>query len=415
MTAEELQKKNARYHIVEGALYISTGALLQAQTLMPALVKRLGGSDALVGTWPVAAYLAYFFPQIIWANYSRSLQYRKPTVLRRGFIQRLHILLLACIIVLWGASAPLLALALLFVVYISNQATAGSVAPLWMDFLVKTTSPEARGKLLGWRTSIGAALGLFNGLILTALLAILDFPYNYASIIGLAFLYQAGSLVAQNKVAEKTASAVADPVLLSDLLAHVRSIVTGDPIFRKFLVASALLTLSFSSAAFFTVAAIREFSLDESIVGIFTVVTIAAQILSGIFIGWIADARGAKSALLVCGLSLIVAIAIAWLAHSLFWFYPVFAFTGITVGAEMFMRYNFAVECAHEKDRPMYVGLMNAWFAPFYLAAPLAGWLSAAYGYRSVFVLSLVIGIVGIVLLARTPDPRRDKLALSSK
>jgi len=382
---------------------------------MPALVKRLGGGDVLIGTWPVAAYLAYFLPQIIWANYSRAQQYRKPAVLRRGLLQRLHILFLACVIAACGAAAPALGLVLLFVIYIFNQATAGSVAPLWMDFFVKTTPPEIRGKILGWRTSIGAGLGLFNGLLLAALLAMLEFPYNFASIIGLAFLYQMGSLIAQSRVTENAASTVAEPVRLSDLLAHARAIVSGNRIFRKFLIASSLLTLSFSSAAFFTVAAIQEFNLNESMVGLFTVVTIAAQVLSGVLIGWIADARGTKIALILCGLSLLLAIAFALLAGSLFWFYPVFAFTGITVGAEMFMRYTFAVECAHERDRPMYVGLMNAWLAPFYLAAPLAGWLSATYGYKVVFAISFIIGIVGISLLARIPDPRRDKLALSSK
>ncbi len=415
MTVEELQKKNARYHIIEGALYIGTGSLLPAQTLMPALVKRLGGGDVLVGTWPVAAYLAYFLPQIIWANYSRSHQYRKPAVLRRGLFQRLHILLLACVIAACGAAAPALGLALLFVIYISNQATAGSVAPLWMDFFVKTTSAEIRGKIMGWRTTIGAGLGLFNGLLLAALLALLEFPFNFASIIGLAFFWQMGSLIAQSRVTENAASTVAEPVHLSDLLAHAHAIVSGNRVFRRFLIASSLLTLSFSSAAFFTVAAIQQFNLNESMVGVFTVVTIAAQVLSGVFIGWIADARGTKTALVLCGLSLLLAIAVALSARSLFWFYPVFAFTGINVGAEMFMRYNFAVECALERDRPMYIGLMNAWFAPFYLAAPLAGWASAAYGHKCVFAVSLIIGIVGIVLLARIPEPRRGKLALSSK
>lgn len=268
---------------------------------------------------------------------------------------------------------------------------------------------------MGWRTSIGAALGLLNGFILATLLAVVEFPYNYASIIGLAFVYQMSSLIAQRRVIEKTASAVADPVRLSELFAHARSIVSGNRIFRRFLVASSFLTLSFSSAAFFTVVAIQEFNLSESMVGVFTVVTIAAQILSGIVLGWVADARGTKSALVLCGLSLVLAIALALSARSVFWFYLVFAFTGINVGAEMFMRYSFAVECALERDRPMYVGLMNAWLAPFYLAAPFAGWLSAAYGHAYVFVLSLIAGSVGIVLLLRMPDPRRHELALSSK
>ncbi|MCX6121574.1 MAG: MFS transporter [Ignavibacteriales bacterium] len=415
MNLHVLQTRNERYHIVEGALYISTGALIPVQTMMPALIKRLGGSDVLIGTWPVVVYLAYFMPQVIAANYSGASQYRKSTVIKYGFIQRLHILLLACVIAGWGASAPTLSLTLLFLLYISNQATSGSISPIWMDFLAKTTSPERRGKIMGWRVSLAALLALLNGFILTALLTMLRFPYNYASAIGLAFLFQTSSLAAQHKVVEELPSPVSAPVRLADLFARVCSIVAGNRFFRKFLIASALLTISFSSAAFFTIAAMKRFDLSEYVVGIFTILMIIGQIMSGVFLGWLADARGTKSALVVCGASLLLAIATAWLAQSVTWFYFVFLFFGINVGAETAMRYNFAVECAPDGERPMYVGLMNAWFAPFYLITPFAGLLSATYGYNIVFLFSLVVGLSGIVVLVRTPNPRAEKLALSSK
>jgi MFS family permease len=415
MSSHDLQSKNERYHIIEGALYISTGALIPVQTMMPALIKRLGGSDVLVGAWPVVVYLAFFMPQVISANYSGASQFRKSTVLTYGFIQRLHILLLACVIALWGASAPTLALTLLFLIYISNQATSGSISPIWMDFLAKTTSPERRGKIIGWRVSLAAVLALVNGFILTAMLTMLRFPWNYASAIGLAFLYQMSSLGAQVKVIEEKPSLVSTPVHLSDLFARVRFILAGNHLYRKFLTASALLTISFSSVAFFTIAAMKRFNLTEYEIGIFTVVMIIGQIMSGVFIGWLADTKGTKSALVLCGSSLLLAITSAWLAQSVMWYYFVFLFFGINVGAEMSMRYNFAIECAPSGERPMYVGLMNAWFAPFYLVTPFAGWLSASYGYNVIFVFSLIIGLMGMVLLVRTPDPRMEKLALSSK
>ena len=415
MVLHNLQSRNERYHIIEGALYISTSALIPVQTMMPALIKRLGGGDVLVGAWPVVVYLAYFLPQVIAANYSGASQYRKSTVIKYGFIQRLHILLLACVIAVWGASAPTLALTLLFLIYISNQATSGSISPIWMDFLAKTTSPERRGKIMGWRVSLAAVLALVNGFILTAILTMLRFPYNYATAIGLAFLFQTSSLAAQHKVVEEMPSPVSTPVHLSDLFSRVRTIIAGNHVYKKFLLASALLTISFSSVAFFTIAAMKRFDISEYVVGIFTILMITGQIVSGVLLGWLADTKGTKSALVVCGTSLLLAIALAWVAQSVIWFYFVFLFFGINVGAETAMRYNFAVECAPNGERPMFVGLMNAWFAPFYLITPFAGWLSASYGYNYVFVFCLVVGLIGIILLILTPNPHRDTLALSSK
>jgi len=416
MSSKVIQSRNFRYHVIEGALYISTtSALISTQTTMPALIKRLGGGNVLVGAWPVVIYLAYFLPQVISANKYSAIQYRKPFVMKLGFIQRLHILLLACVIALWGESVPVLALIFLFLLFISNQTASGTVSPVWMDFLVKTTLPENRGRLIGWRASFSAMLGLLNGFILTIFLTMISFPYNYAAVIGLAFFYQMGSLATQKKIVEEQPSIVTAPVRLSELFKRMQSIIAANRTFRRFLIASALLTMSFTSAAFFTVAAMKRFDLSESTVGVFTVVMIIGQILSGIVLGWVADAKGTKNVLLICGMSLLTAIAIALFAQSVIWFYLVFVLLGVNVGAELFMRYNFAVECAPDGDRPMYVGIMNTWFAPIYLISPLAGWLSTAYGFNFIFWLSLAVGSIGIILLARTPDMRAEKLALSSK
>jgi hypothetical protein len=415
MNSRDLLSRNERYHIIEGALYISTSALIPVQTMMPALIKRLGGSDVLVGTWPVVVYLAYFLPQVISANFSGAAQYRKSSVIHFGCVQRLHIFLIACFIAVWGASAPALALTLLFAFYTSSQTTSGIISPLWMDFLVKTTSPERRGKIMGWRVSLAAVFALLNSFILTALLTMLPFPYNYASAIGLAFLFQMSSLAAQRNVVENIPSLVSAPVHLSELFSRVRSIVAGNRTYRKFLIASSLLTISFSSAAFFTIAAIKRFDISEYTVGIFTILMIVGQIISGVFLGWLADTRGTRSALLVCGASLLLAIAAALFAPSVSWFYFVFFFFGINVGAEVSMRYNFAVECAPEGERPMYVGLMNASFAPFYLITPFAGLISESFGYNIVFGVLWIVGLFGFVLLSRMPNQRTEKLALSSK
>jgi MFS family permease len=223
------------------------------------------------------------------------------------------------------------------------------------------------------------------------------------------------SLAAQRNVVENMPSLISTPVHISELFSRVRSIVAGNRIYRRFLIASALLTISFSSAAFFTIAAMKRFDISEYTVGIFTILMIVGQILSGVFLGWLADTKGTRSALMVCGASLLLAIATALSAQSVYWFYFVFIFFGINVGAEVSMRYNFAVECAPEGERPMYVGLMNASFAPFYLITPLAGWISESFGYNFVFALLLVVGLFGFVLLMRIPNPRSEKLALSSK
>lgn len=407
--ASKNERVSFRAHTIEGALYIGTNSLLSPQTMFPALVYRLGGNDLAVGAIPVVVYLSYFLPQVFSANAVVRTPFRKPFVLNWGLAQRIQILLLAVAVGILGNSFPSLALCCVFVMYSMSQATSGMISPRWADFVAKTIGQNNRGKLLGLRTSLGALLGLFNGFLLAAFLVYIPFPWSYASVFGLAFIFQMGSIIAQRRVVEDQPSRLAAPAPLKQLFTRVSTIVKTNFIYRKFLFASMLLTISLISNAFFTVAALKKFSLNESYVGLFTIIMYTAQIISGAVLGWLSDQRGNKIALLICAGSLFCATLLALLASYLWMYCIVFILMGVNVGAETMLRYNFAVDCSPEDERAMYVGLMNAWFAPFYLCNILAGWLSNHYGYNAVFIVALVASASGLMLLWKTPEPRKKK------
>jgi len=68
------------------------------------------------------------------------------------------------------------------------------------------------------------------------------------------------------------------------------------------------------------------------------------------------------------------------------------------------------LEFAPTQDaRPTYIGLGSTAMAPVAFATPLIGGVMAdALGFRTVFVTALVVGLVGLVMLATlVHDPRR--------
>ena len=72
-------------------------------------------------------------------------------------------------------------------------------------------------------------------------------------------------------------------------------------------------------------------------------------------------------------------------------------------------RYNFAADCSPESQRPMYIGLMNAWLAPFYLSNLIGGWLSDAFGYEVLFIVGGLFSLAGFFFLIKVRDPRRPQ------
>jgi len=397
---------NFRYHVIEGSLYTASFALLNFQVVYPALVQRLGGGNIAIGSLAVINYLCLLLPQLIAANYVTMEPFRRPWVLTIGLAQRIQILLIAVMIGLLGADFPSLALMLFFVFFSLNQIIAGMTGPSWFDFVVKTTRPHQRGRLMGLRSSLGAILGFFNSLVLAALLTYVVYPWNYALGFFLAFGFQFASWLVQRRIREETPSPIEVPVPLSRLVARVAEIVRSDRLFRNFLIASALSVIGLLPQGFFIVAAFKRFDLPESFVAFFTMTMLASQVIFAGLLGWIGDLKGHKVSLILCVAAMAGASVIALLADHPLWFFAVFSFVGLIFGVEMMTRHNFVAELATDQSRPLYLGIMNAWFAPFFLSSLFAGWLSDRFGYPVIFITGAAFSLAGLFLLLRIPDPR---------
>lgn len=424
-TRRSITSSNFRYHLIEGALYFASFALLNFQVVFPALVQRLGGGNIAIGSLPMMNYLLYLLPQVVAANYVTMEPYRKPWVMISAVAQRSVILLMAISIGIFGGAAPSLALLLFFLLYALNQMVAGVAAPNWFDFVVKTTHPLQRGRLMGMRSASGALLGFLNSLVLAGLLTYLPFPQNYALAFLLAFGFQFASMVVQRNIVEDIPSPTEPPVPLSRLMARVVQIVRSDRAFRRFLLSIGLSVIGLMPQGFFTVAAFQRFGLPESFVGFFTMTMLASQVIFAGLLGLLGDIKGHKISLMICALAMTMASVIAIAATHPAWFFVIFSFVGLIFGVELITRHNFVSDLATNQTRPLYIGIMNAWSAPFFLSSLIGGWLSDQFGYDATFIIGGVFSLAGLLVLSRVPDPRAarretpsqepDPVALSGK
>lgn len=408
-TRRSITSSNFRYHLIEGALYFASFALLNFQVVFPALVQRLGGGNIAIGSLPMMNYLLYLLPQVVAANYVTMESYRKPWVMISAIAQRSVILLMAITIGVFGGTVPSLALLLFFLLYALNQMVAGVAAPNWFDFVVKTTHPLQRGRLMGMRSASGALLGFLNSLVLAGLLTYLPFPQNYALAFLLAFGFQFASLVVQRNIVEDIPSPTEPPVPLSRLMAKVIQTVRSDRTFRRFLFSIGLSVIGLMPQGFFTVAAFQRFDLPESFVGFFTMTMLASQVIFAGLLGLLGDLKGHKISLMICALAMTAASILAVAAAHPAWFFVIFSFVGLIFGVELITRHNFVSDLATNQSRPLYIGIMNAWSAPFFLSSLIGGWISDQFGFDAVFIIGAVFSLAGLWVLMRVRDPRAVK------
>ncbi len=409
-TSRKYEKSNFIYNIIEGALYIAGGSLISSQTVLPALVNRLGGGNIEVGALGVIVYLALFLPQILSSRYAQTIAWKKKWVLRFGVLQRVVIILIGLVVLLIGKQHPHLSLWLFLLLFTINQLVLSVNTPLWFDFITKLTPLQIRGKLIGIRNSIAGFLSLLASFLLTWLLVSFSFPLNYALVFFVTFAIQISAIFFQARIVEDRPSAIHPLPTLKEYISHLQSILRENKAFVSFLLSSVFLILATMPMNFFAVYAINHFNADEHLIGRFTMIGVGGQIIGALLNGYLADKFGNKLALLSASVAVLLSSICAWVAPSVSMFSIVFFGVGIFIGSEMMIRYNLSVEYGHSDHRATYIALMNTILAPCYFSGLLGGVLCNMFGYDLVFLVGIVCSVIGIsLLITRVTEPRFRK------
>jgi MFS family permease len=402
-----VERRNFLVNIVEGALFVAGSTFISVQTVLPAMIYRLGGSNVAVGALAVITWGGLFLPQVFAARYVETLPWKKPWTIRLGLLARVFVGLIAINLLLFAQSDPPLALGVFLLLYALMHVALGVTTPGWYDLVAKVTPVTRRGRMVGFRSSLAGTLGFACSFALVWLLSSFRFPVNYTVAFAAAFLLQAISLAVQMQLVETTPSPVTERRSVQAFLSEIPGVLRRQRDFRRFIVSTMFLVLATVSGPFFTVHAIKAFGADASTIGRFTMVMVAAQVVSAPIGGYLADRSGNRTTLLVAASSLLVAALWAWGAPSLNWYYPVFAFLGMNIGSEMLARYNMAVEFAPEHRRAAFLGIMNALLAPCYAVGLAGGWVSDRFGYHVVFLGGALCSAAGILMMSLVvKDPR---------
>jgi len=337
-------KRNFLINLFEGALFIAGGSFISAQTVLPALVNRLGGGNLTIGALGVIVWIGLFIPQTFAARYAQAQPWKKRWAVRLGLIQRMVILIVSIVVFLLGKNNTLLTLWLFLFLYALFQVLTGIATPFWFDMYAKLTPVGLRGRLSGMRTALAGGGAFIGTFFLTWLLINYEFPASYTLIFVITFILQLISIILQYGIIEKFPSNFSPIQSMPDYIKQLQNVFFKNIPFRKFILASTWLILAAMPLGFFTVYGLKHFHAEESIVGQFTLMMVVGQGIGALIIGYFADRHGNKLALIIAAGALLMASILALLAPTLAWFRFSFFFVGMNLGSELMTRHNLALE-----------------------------------------------------------------------
>ncbi len=409
---------NFTVNVLDNMFYALAISLVSQETIMPLLVSRLTDSEIAVGMISAIFSLSFLLPQLLVANHAQGLKRKLPFVLLvSGSLQRLPYPLIGLALLLFAVEAPGLALALFFIGIAAAALGGGLVTPAWFTMIGKVIPVRRRGIFFGLADGGGLLMGVVGAYFVGRILDAVDFPGNFTLLFLIAGLPLAISWFALSLTREPESDDIKQTVPLRRYLKQLPAVLREHSNYRRFLVGYAMLRLSMMAVSFFIILANLRFELSGADIGLINAIFFASQALMRLTFGWLGDRWGHKRNLVISAASMALAAVFALNATSVLGLIPAFFCLACAISSDVVSHFNIVLEFATPAEQPTFIGLTNTLIAPFTFAGPiLAGWMAATFDISTLFVLSMLCGIIGAALLLWwVKEPRLARPASDEK
>ncbi|CAN5790181.1 MFS transporter [soil metagenome] len=413
-SVEQSTDKDLRWNFIVNVwdeIFVLLGiSLVSRETVMPVLVAHLTHSKLAIGLIPAIFALGMYLPQLLVANFSERMRYKKPYIMWvSGPGERGGYLLMGLTIWWLAPTSPRLALVLFFVFLAMSATCIGVAMPAWYDMIAKVIPTHRRGLFAGVGHSLGALASVVAAFFAGWVLEHVAYPTNFALLFLAAFMAMGISWIGLSLTREPPSTTVKAHMPLALYLRQLPVILRKDSNYLRYLLSRTTIQLGTMASGFYIVYGIERFQIDGATVGLLTAALVGSAAIMNLVWGFVSDRRGHKLVLASAAFALVLAALIAWLATSQAWLIVTFILLGVYSAGDGVSSLNIILEFCAPADRPTYIGLTNTLLAPVLTLGPLlGGWLAMTTGYTGLFMTALIFASMGsLLMLLWVREPRK--------
>mgnify|MGYP001019997488 CR=1 FL=1 len=405
--------RNYIAHVVEGGLFIGGMTFLSAESVMPAIIKTLGGPPWLISLTPMLMMLGFTAPQILTAHVVERLQWVKPFVMIVGIVQRLPYLIAALMLYFLADTHPTLVLIVVAATPLMSGLAGGTSVVAWVELISKVIPAHRRSSAWAIRYAITACIGIGAGSVIKDVLSEHPGAKGYAllHVITFAFLMLSFAVfsVIREVVPPRQRSRSRNLFEnINDLLPLLR----GDKTLRCFLSMRMLDTGIMIMLPFLGIHALSVTGREQSALGYFVTAQMSGSILGNLVAGYLGDRTGGKLPIVLARISILCASLAAMITHSYAGFMTVFFLTGAGMTMSAIGISTLSIEIAPHERRPTYQALISLAFLPAALIAASISTLvrMGLHMFAPAALLSALASLGSLYFLLRIKEPRQRQI-----
>ncbi len=410
-TVERYYRRNFIAGLVHGVFFRVSAALVDTNTVLPAFISALTGSEVAVGMIASFIGLGSVLPELFAAYWVEGKPRKKPILLGVITIRWISWVVLAWLTYVYGLRHPYLVLTAFAVLVLTFSLAGGVGSVVYGDIFARAIPVDRRGRFAAWKNLLGFALAIASGMLVKAILqdqVRFPFPKNYAFLFGLSGVTLGIAFTGFALIREPVYPIQRPVASWGEMFQRSRQLLQSSRDFQYMLLAQILFVIGAALAPFFVVYARQELHVPAGMVGVFLSAQMIGAALSNLLWGWLGDRYGNRIVLLGVALSGMVAAVFALvtplIAAELFTL--VFLMMGATMSGMGIGYGNILLELAPTEVLPTCIALRDTVMAPFTLVPIAVGALVQRVPYQWGFALGGLFMFLSLMVTWRLRDPR---------
>ena len=408
MLDTKVADRNAKLMILEGTIFWAGMSFLQGDTVVTNFIQLTTGSAALAGFAATIKSLMWLAGQFVLGLFFHRFRSQSKVMTVGGFVGRPLILIMALLIFtgLNGRVAAWVFLGMYTLFFLID----GMLSLCWLQICNRTLPIARRGEVISIQQTTAGIVGLGAGWVLKALLGgSLPFQIQYAVIFALAGVLMMMDAVALSLIRDVPHPSTPDepPVRPVKYVRRLLPMLRDEPQVRRALIARVLYTLTLIASPVNLLFG-RDAGLTEAQLAMLVFMPILGQIVSGVMWAQVcrrlsypvmmamAEALGALTALsnIACffiaraGLPVLIPLSVAMVLISV----------NTAAGTGFYQQMIADVSEDKRSDATVLGALV---MAPLSFGTYLAGTIVEHWGYLPVYLIMLISGTVGWILVRR--------------
>lgn len=410
--------RNYLSYCIEGGFFMGGLTFVAANTVMPAMISRMGGPDWLVSLMPVMMLLGFSWPPLLVAHHVEQLYWLKPFLMITSLIQRLPYLAAAIFLYCFADTHPLMSLTLAA----ASPFICGSIGGLsfcaFVELVAKVIPANRRASGSAIRRIITATTGLLAGGIIKTVLQ----EHPGAQGLGILHFYTFGFFMISYFVFAMIRETKPLPPhpdkptrSFAENMRSLPELLRDQPGYRRFVRSKFLGISIFIPAPFLALHALSAAGREPEFLGTLVIAQMLGSISGHCLAGWIGDRHGAKIPIVLARIALILLCILALFCRSATGFTALFALFGLGLGLNEVGEEALSMEITDSDRRPTCIALSSAVsFIGMLLAAGLSTLLKSLTGIiQPALILAAFALTAGLITALRIEEPRQTQPAHS--